>query len=118
NATAEEKNLIAGQSYFFRAFFHWEIIRCFGGMPYIDRVIDPNEDMAMSRLTYQESTDKICEDFDRAAELLPEDWNNTIVGGAFQGANSGRVTKGAALAFKAKALLYAGSPLMNKFSGN
>lgn len=117
NATQEEKDLIAGQAYFFRAFFHWEIIRNFGGMPYIDRVLSPNEVLDFPRLSYQETTDKIVADFDRAASLLPEDWDNTVVGGASPGANAGRATKGAALAFKAKALLYAGSPLMNKFSG-
>jgi len=117
DATQEEKDLIAGQAYFFRAWFHWEIIRSFGGMPYIDRVLNPNDDLDLPRLTYQETTDKIVEDFDKAAALLPEDWDKTTVGSAFQGANAGRATKGAALAFKAKALLYAGSPLMNKFSG-
>jgi starch-binding outer membrane protein, SusD/RagB family len=117
NATQEERDLIAGQAYFFRAWFHWEIIRSFGGMPYIDRVLQPNDDLNFPRLTYQETTELIVADFDRAIALLPENWDNTVVGGAFQGANAGRATKGAAMAFKAKALLYAGSPLMNKFSG-
>ena len=61
--------------------------------------------------------ERIAEDFDRAAALLPDDWNDTSVGGQFRGANAGRATKGAALGFKAKTLLYAGSPLMNGFSG-
>jgi len=113
NATQEEKDLIAGQAYFFRAFFYWEIIRSFGGMPYIDRVLLPTEEMKFPRESYQETTDKIVADFDRAAALLPEDWDKTVVGSAFPKANAGRATKGAALGFKAKALLYAGSPLMN-----
>jgi starch-binding outer membrane protein, SusD/RagB family len=122
NATQEERDLIAGQAYFFRAWFHWEIIRSFGGMPYIDRVLQPNDDLDFPRLTYQQTTEFIVADFDRAAALLPADWDNTVVGGLISpdvtsSPNSGRATKGAALAFKAKALLYAGSPLMNKFSG-
>jgi starch-binding outer membrane protein, SusD/RagB family len=118
SGTEEENDLIKGQAHFFRAFFHWEIIRCFGGMPYIDKVLLPDDDMELARLSYQESTDRIVEDLDMAASLLPEDWDLTVVGGARPGANAGKVTKGAALAFKAKALLYAGSPLMNGFSGN
>lgn len=113
NATQEEKDLIEGQAYFFRAFFYWEIIRSFGGMPHIDRVLSPNETMDFPRLGYQATTEKIVADFDRAVELLPEDWDKTVVGSAFANANDGRATKGAALGFKAKALLFAGSPLMN-----
>ena len=118
DATDEEKDLIAGQAYFFRAWFHWEIIRSFGGMPYIDTLLAPNDELKYPRLTYQQTTEKICRDFDRAAALLPVNWDNTVIGGTHAGANAGRATKGAALAFKAKALLYAGSPLMNASSGN
>ena len=118
NATAEEKDLIKGQAYFFRAFFHWEIIRSFGGMPYIDTVFSPSDPLNRPRLSYQESTDRLVEDLDLAASLLPENWDDTDVGAQRPGANIGRPTKGAALAFKAKALLYAGSPAMNGFSGN
>lgn len=118
DATDEEKDLIAGQAYFFRAWFHWEIIRNFGGMPYIDKVLAPDDEFRLPRLSYQETTEKIVEDFDRAAALLPVDWDKTEIGGTHVGANAGRATKGAALAFKAKALLYAGSPLMNGCSGN
>jgi starch-binding outer membrane protein, SusD/RagB family len=117
NATQEEKDLIAGQAYFFRAFFYWELAKAVGGLPYIDKVITPTEEMKFPRLTYQETTERIVEDFDKAVQLLPVNWDNTVVGGSNPGSNTGRATKGAALAFKAKALLFAGSPLMNKFSG-
>ena len=56
--------------------------------------------------------ERIVEDLDKAASLLPEDWDNTSVGKSQQSLNTGRATKGAALAYKARALLYAGSPLM------
>ena len=118
DATDEERRLIEGQCYFFRAYFHQQIIDAFGGMPYIDKVYSPQEETKISRLTYQECADKIVEDYDRAIELLPVDWDNTVVGAQRPGANWGRATKGAAMAYKAKVLLYAGSPLMNKFSGN
>ena len=117
DATDEERRLIEGQCYFFRAYFHQQIIDAFGGMPYIDKVYSPQEETTISRLTYQECAEKIVEDYDRAIELLPVDWDNTVVGAERPGANWGRATKGAAMAYKAKVLLYAGSPLMNKFSG-
>lgn len=41
----EEKNHIKGQALFFRGWFYFEICRYWGGMPYITKVIDPNENM-------------------------------------------------------------------------
>jgi hypothetical protein len=117
DATEEEKRLIEGQIYFFRAYFHHQIIDAFGGMPYVDKVYSPNEKVQLDRLTYHQCTERIVEDYDRAISLLPADWDKTVVGGQRPGANTGRATKGAAMAYKAKVLLYAGSPLMNKFSG-
>jgi starch-binding outer membrane protein, SusD/RagB family len=116
-ATPEEQNLIKGQIYFFRAWFHQQIIEAYGGMPYIDTVLAPGSEMKFKRLTYQETVEKIIADYDRALPLLPEDWDETTVGSSKLGANTGRATKGVVLAYKAKALLYAGSPLMNGFSG-
>ena len=115
----EEKNLLLGQAYFFRAYFHLQLIQWWGGMPYIDKYISPSEPLGKysKRLTFQEDADKIAADLDLAAGLLPNDWDETEPGKLTQGNNIGRITKGAALAFKARTLLYAGSPLMNGFSG-
>jgi hypothetical protein len=113
DATAEEKRLIEGQAYFFRGFFYEQMIRAYGGLPYVDKYFAPEDNLFLPRLSYQEITEKIILDFDRAAELLPEDWDETELGSKIKGANHGRATKGAALGFKARALLYAGSPLMN-----
>ncbi|MFW5877941.1 MAG: RagB/SusD family nutrient uptake outer membrane protein, partial [bacterium] len=114
DATDEQKRLIEGQAYFFRAFFHWELIRVWGGMPYIDRVLQPNDALDYTRLSYQEITERIIEDFDKAAQLLPANWDDVLV--KSPGRYTGYATKGAAMAFKAKALLFAGSPLMNGVS--
>jgi starch-binding outer membrane protein, SusD/RagB family len=116
-ATPEQLQLIKGQLYFFRAWFHHGIIDAYGGMPYIDTVLAPGDEMKKPRLTYQQTAEEIIKDYDKALLLLPEDWDETDVGGQQKGANTGRVTKGVVLAYKAKLLLYAGSPLMNKFSG-
>ena len=117
DATEEEKRLIEAQIYFFRAYFHHQIIDAFGGMPYIDKVISPSEEVQIERMTYHETAERILEDYERAIPMLPVDWDNTVVGGQRLGSSTGRATKGAAMAYKAKLLLYCGSPLMNKFSG-
>jgi hypothetical protein len=115
DASAFEKQVLEGQAYFFRAYFHWEIVRAFGSIPYIDYTLSP-ENTELSRFweykgkfDYQAVTERIVEDMDKAAELLPEVWPNPS-------SQYGRATKGAALSVKAKALLYAGSPLMNQYS--
>jgi len=110
--TKEEKELILGQAYFFRAWWHFELMEYFGGLPYIDKVFDQNDEMKIPRLSYQECAEKVAADFQKAAELLPIDWDNTTVGALTQGKNGLRVNKIAALGYLGKNYLWAGSPLM------
>ena len=118
DCTQEEKNLIAGQLYFFRGFFHFELIQYFGGLPYINRVLSPTEQFNMPRLSYQACADSIAKDLRKAADLLPVDWDKTQAGLATSGRNQLRITKIAALGYLGKNYLWAGSPLMNKESQN
>ena len=62
NGSKEEKDLIAGQLYFFRAWWHFELINWFGGLPYIDKAFDANEPLELPRLSYQECAQKCAED--------------------------------------------------------
>lgn len=117
DATQEEKDLIAGQLYFFRAWFHFQIMKYWGGIPYINTVIPADQPIRLPRLTYQAIADSISKDFSKAAELLPVDWDETTVGKATLGNNMQRANKIMALAYLGKNLLYAGSPLMNEASG-
>ncbi|GAE81921.1 outer membrane protein [Bacteroides reticulotermitis JCM 10512] len=111
-ATQEEKNLIAGQLYFFRAWWHFEMMQYFGGLPYIDAVLSSQGTLTLPRLTFQECADKAGADFRKAADLLPIDWDNTTVGKNTVGKNQLRINKIMALGYLGKAYLWAGSPLM------
>ena len=111
-ATQEEKNLIAGQLYFFRAWWYEELMQYFGGLPYIDHPLEATEEMRFPRLSYQECAEKCAEDFRRAADLLPIDWDKTTVGKQTLGKNDLRVNKITALGYLGKVLLWAASPLM------
>jgi len=71
DATQQEKDHLLGQAYFFRAWYHFELIRRYGGMPYFDKVFTPDMNMDVPRLTYRESTNRIVEDCEKAVELLP-----------------------------------------------
>jgi hypothetical protein len=112
NASQEEYNRLKGQMFFFRAWNHFEIAKYWGGLPYIDEVLNPESDMKLPRLSFKETLMKVIDDLTEAADLLPEAWENPAV-------NTGRATKGAALALKSRALLYAASPLTGKLeTGN
>lgn len=99
--TPEQKDLILGQAHFYRAWYYYQLITRYGGMPILDRVYDAGED-DVPRVTYRESHEWMMNDINAAVELLPELWDDT---------NYGRPDKAAALGFKAQALLYAASPL-------
>ncbi len=116
DATQEEKDLIAGQLYFFRGFFHYQVMQYWGGLPYIDQVLPTNSVIKISRLSYQATADKVAADLKKASELLPSDWDQTTAGRQTVGNNADRINKWMALGFLAKNYLFAGSPLMNRES--
>ena len=116
SATEEERNLIEGQLYFFRGWFHFMLMQFWGGLPYIDEVIASDAEFRMGRLNYQQTADKAAADFRHAASLLPVDWDKTTAGKLTLGNNNQRINKIMALGYLGKNLLYAGSPLMNQES--
>ncbi len=112
--TKEEKELLEGQLYFFRGWFHFQLMKYFGGIPYINEVLPSGQKLTLPRMDYDTVADSVARDFRKAADLLPVDWDATTPGRATSGKNQLRVTKLAALGYLGKDLLYAGSPLMNK----
>lgn len=113
DCTQEEKNFIKGQLLFFRAWWHEELIAFYGGMPYVDTVLDASQVLTLPRLSYQECAKKCAEDFRAAADLLPNDWDKTTVGKKTLGKNDIRITKVCALGYLGKVLLWSASPLNN-----
>lgn len=112
DATPDEKNAVLGQAYFFRAFFHHELMKFWGRIPYIDRPLESQGWQLERPETFKETALALDDDFAKAAELLPMDWDNYSAGQKTEGSNQFRATKGAAWAFRGKNLLFAGSPLM------
>lgn len=110
--SAEEKKLIEGQLYFFRAWWHEEMMEYFGGMPYVDTYLGDNAEQRLPRLSYQECADRAAADFRKAADLLPINWDKTSAGAATQGKNDLRINKIMALGYLGKTYLWAASPLM------
>ena len=84
-----------GEAKFFRASFYTYLITLFGDVPYYDSTMTLEEAYNMGRKDRNYILDKIYKDFDDAAEALPT---------SYSGAQ--RVTKGTALAMKARAALF------------
>jgi hypothetical protein len=99
------KDRMKGEAYFLRAYFYHNLMRMYGGVPLITKVYGLNDDYNVARNSFKETVDFIVADADQAAALLPV---------SHSAANLGRATKGAALALKARVLLYAASDLYNE----
>lgn len=110
-ANKDQRNAIEGQLYFFRAWWHEEQMIWFGGIPYIDENLDTNGDLFLPRLTFVECADKAYDDFMKAADLLPANWDNNSAGNSTKGNNETRISKATALAYAGKVMLWAASPL-------
>ena len=118
--TDEERDLLLGQMYFFRAWWHFELMCYFGGLPYIDQTFVDGHIPELPRLSFQECADRCAQDFERAYNLLPldsKDWDATLVAKDNNTINNNqlRVTKFMALCYLGKCYLWAGSPLMKEF---
>lgn len=99
------RSWLIGEATFFRAYYYMELVNNYGGVPLITKLFELEDpEMMVVRNSYEECVDFIVTEFQKASELLPE---------KFTGDNFGRATKGAALAMKARMLLYAASPLWN-----
>ena len=113
--TDEERDLLLGQMYFFRAWWHFELMCYFGGLPYIDEAYESDAIPQLPRLSFQECADRCAEDFERAYDLLPLNWDETLAGMQTSEKNDLRVNKFMALCYLGKVYLWAGSPLMKEF---
>ena len=115
--TDEERDLLLGQLYFFRAWWHFELMCYFGGLPYIDRAYPADDIPELPRLSFQQCADRCAADFEKAASLLPNDpqgWDETLAGMQTAGKNDLRINKFMALCYLGKCYLWAGSPLMKE----
>ena len=105
-----EREAIEGQLLFFRAWWHNELMNYFGGLPYIDKAFEPSDELLLPRLSFKECAEKCAADYERAAQLLPENWDTHPAGLRTKGHNDLRITKVCALGYLGKVLLYAASP--------
>lgn len=89
-----------GEAYFFRAMFYFEMLKRFGGVPYIDKPLNTDSpELYSKRMPRNELATKIVEDLDRAIENLQPK----------SSAEAFRVHQGIALSLKSIVCLYEGT---------
>ncbi|HEY0652771.1 MAG TPA: RagB/SusD family nutrient uptake outer membrane protein, partial [Chryseosolibacter sp.] len=95
-----KKEQLLGEALFMRAYYYHQLLRFYGGVPIIDKPYGLNEDYSIARSSFGDVVNFIVADLDQAATLLEG-----------KELERGRANKIAALALKARVLLYAASDL-------
>jgi starch-binding outer membrane protein, SusD/RagB family len=119
---------LRAENHFLRAWFYFELVKRYGGVPILTEPIDLNASKFPQRNTIDECITYILQEIDIAYPDLIDHWvnydmpngaNSKIgtgrgsVTGSTDVSRLGRVEKVAAKAFKLRVLLYAASPLFN-----
>ena len=91
-----------------RAYFYFELVRRFQNVPLVTKTLSIDEANNASPATPDQIFDFIISECTAMSQVLPVSYNNFG-----KDKETGRVTKGVALALKARAALYAASPLYN-----
>jgi len=98
----ELKERMIGEVHFLRAYFYHNLLRMYGGVPIITEPYALDDNMEVARNSFAETVDFIVQEAEFAADYLPL---------VQFGDRLGRASAGAALALKARVLLYAASDL-------
>ncbi|WGQ08782.1 RagB/SusD family nutrient uptake outer membrane protein [Pedobacter gandavensis] len=104
--TAALKVQWRAEARFLRAYFYFELLKRWGGVPLLgDKVYGLNDNLNLKRNTADECYDYILSEIEAVKDLL--------LPAVVVDQNIGRANKGAALALKSRVLLYRASPLWN-----
>ena len=109
NLSEDAKKKAKGQAYFLRALQLFDLVRVYGGVPIVNKVLDASDRegaKAYKRQSVEACITQILSDLENAAQLLPtrKEWG---------GDQYGRLTKEAAYAYKSRVALVFASPIFN-----
>ncbi len=96
-----------------RAYFYFNLARAYGDVPYFTQTVTTENVNTLKRTPVQDVLDSIITVCDEVYKLLPADYTDLGLDGIAP-AESGRMSRYVALALKARAALYAASPLFNE----
>jgi hypothetical protein len=108
-ATAKQNiEWFKAESHIAKAYYYAELIKRYGGVPIVTQTLQKSGKVDIPRSTYDQVVEYIIKEIDDNKANLQVNWKTSQFV-----ANDGRFTLGAALALKARVLLYAASPLHN-----
>jgi hypothetical protein len=105
--TMEQFKYYPYEARFLRAFYYFELIKRYKNVPLVTTVLTQEEANNVTQSSFDEIVEFIVTECDSVAAHLPVSFTTVT------NAETGRATKGAAMALKARTLLYAASPLNN-----
>ncbi|MBA4140184.1 MAG: RagB/SusD family nutrient uptake outer membrane protein [Segetibacter sp.] len=103
---ADVRQYYKSEARFIRAMLYFELVKRYGGVPLLgDKALTLNDNLSIPRNTFQQCVDFIVSECDATSGLLRKDSVTAV--------ETGRITRGVALALKSRMLLYAASPMNN-----
>ena len=96
------------EAHILRDWYYSELIKRYGGVPLITKTLSPSDNANLPVTNYDSIVNFIANDVDAFKDSLQANWKTS----SFTNYD-GRMTKGVALALKARVLLFAASPLHN-----
>ncbi len=99
------KNRLMAEAKFLRGMYHFYLNIVFGGVPIVDRILIPEEYYTTPRNTIAEVLHQVQQDFQEAATVLPPVYTSS--------GDNARATKGTAMAYLFKALVFESSYAKN-----
>ena len=102
--TQAQKDVIKAEVTALIAYRYMGMFYRYGGVPKVEKSFEASDDLTAGRETLENTLQYIIDLCDEALAVLPEKWD---------AANTGRMTQGAVLAIKARALMFAARPLFN-----
>lgn len=99
---------LRAEAHFLKAYFYFELIKRYGGVPIIEEVLTSSDNFHYPRESFDVGVEYILEQIESSLGDMRDSW------AGYDGDRMiGRATRGAALALKSRVLLYAASPLHN-----
>lgn len=99
-------NWYIAEAHVARAYYYAELIKMYGGVPIVEQTQEASGGAMVPRSSYEDCVEYIVKEIDDWVDQLSTSWKENA-------GYEGRLTRGAALAIKARVLLYAASPLHN-----
>ena len=100
----QTKSYIKGEALGLIAYRYMGMFYRYGGVPLVTKSFQPNDDLYIPRSSLQDTYNFIADLCDQAVALVPDNWDTGF---------TGRLTKGAVLAMKARLQMFAARPLFN-----